>query len=76
VRRAALSAALLCRAAVAWDRLRSDYYGVAGFEKENVKTVYVDVDFKSELMVMAGHMHNPDTNANSGYIVLSHMPSA
>jgi len=67
-------------------RLHSDILNVASLEDHHVKTVLVDfhtyrdyddgyyIEKGYEVIAVAGHAHNPDTQENSGYFFFSMLP--
>jgi len=74
-----VSKACLLMGAFATKRLRSDYFSVVGFKQEHVKTVHVDIDHdvnpEEQFMVVVGHMHNPNTLEDKGYMYLQYSPN-
>jgi len=74
----AVGGVMLISQAFGQRRVRSDVFSMAGFKEEHVKTVLVDfdpvIDGGDQFIAVAGHMHNPDTGEDRGYMYLQLTP--
>jgi len=59
-------------------RVPSNVFSMAGFKEEHVKTMLVDfdrdIDGGDKFVAVAGHMHNPDTGEDRGYMYIQLTP--
>ena len=74
----AFGGVLLMNKAFGQLRVRSDVFSMAGFKEEHVKTMLVDfdrdIDGGDEFIAVAGHMHNPVTGEDRGYMYVQLTP--